>query len=317
MATFNIQLQGFPPANRAAEIKLVNKLTGVETRRQPFLDGSLLLRDMEPGPYQLLVTHPNLIEPIEQREIRLFPQPMPTFVPIRVPPVLFRDTPIRETPDADLGPVQRSVTAARDRLAPIGAKGPGEAIRAADWNTLVGAVSDLAAAMLELSHVVSPRGHDHPEIEEKIAESQDNLRRFNEAFGRSLLELRREIEAANLRRRVVEVADLAPVEIRTAVRTRLLARVGDLEEVVRADTPTFTSKLATSGNVFLSEVNDIAVAAGAGGDDFRAQPAVQALVDTARGYQDAGTQIRPEAELGTYLRTARVAGGQFLNVVGR
>jgi hypothetical protein len=93
--------------------------------------------------------------------------------------------------------------------------------------------------------------------------------------------------------------------------------VTDLEAVVRADTPTFTSKLARSGNVFLSEVNDIAVAAGAGGDDFRAAPVVQALVETARSYQEAGTQIRPEGELGTYLRTARVGGGQFLNVVGR
>jgi hypothetical protein len=317
MATFNIQLQGFPPANRAAEIKLVNKLTGVETLRQPFLDGSLLLRDMEPGPYQLVVTHPNLIQPIEQREIRLFPQPAATFVPVRVPPVLFVDTEIRETPDADVGPVQRSVTAARDRLAPIGAKGSGEAIRAADWNTLVGAVSDLADATLQLTHLLSPRGHDHPEIEEQIAEAQDNIRRFGEAFGRSLLELRREIEAASLRRQVTEVADLAPADIRTAVKTRLLERVTDLEAVVRADTPTFTSKLASSGNVFLSEVNDIAVAAGAGGDDFRAAPVVQALVETARSYQEAGTQIRPEGELGTYLRTARVSGGQFLNVVGR
>jgi hypothetical protein len=317
MATFNIQLQGYPPANRAAEIKLVNRVTGVETVRQPFLDGTLLLRDMDPGPYELQVTHPNLIQPIEQREIRLFPQPTPTFVPIRVPPVLFVDTPIRETPDADVGPVQRSVTAARDRLAPIGAKGPGEAIRASDWNTLVGAVSDLAQATLELTNLLSPRGHDHPEIEEQIAEAQDNIRRFGEAFGRTILELRREIEAASLRRRVIEVADLAPPEIRTAVKTRLLERVSDLEAVVRADTPTFTSKLASSGNVFLSEVNDIAVAAGAGGDDFRATPVVQALVDTARAYQDAGTQVRPEGELGTYLRTARVTGGQFLAVVER
>jgi hypothetical protein len=317
MATANIQLQGFTAANRLAEVKLVNQVTGVEITRKPFLDGKLLLRDLDPGPYELEVTHPNLIQPIDRRVIRLFPQPAPTFIPIPVPADLFRDTPIRETPDADLGPVQQLATGARDRLAPIGAKGPGEAIRAADWNVLVGAVSDLATAVLELTRLVSPQGHDHPELEEKIGEVQDNIRRFGEAFGRSLLELRREIESANLRKTVEQVADLAPADIRTAVRDRLLTRVGDLEATVRSDTPTFTSKLASAGNVFLSEVNDIAVAAGAGGDDFRAQPAVQTLVNTARNYQDAGTQTKPEAELGTYLRTAQFSGGQFLNVLGR
>jgi len=317
MATANIQLQGFTAANRLAEVKLVNQVTGVAITRKPFLDGTLLLRDIDPGPYELEVTHPNLIQPIDRRLIRVFPQPAPTFIPIPVPADLFRDTPIRETPDADLAPVQQLATGVRDRVAPIGAKGPGEAIRAADWNVLAGAVSDLATAVLELTRLVAPQGHDHPEIEEKIGEVQDNIRRFGEAFGRSLLELRREIESAHLRKTVEQVADLAPVDVRTAVRDRLLTRVTDLEATVRADTPTFTSKLSSAGNVFLSEVNDIAVAAGAGGDDFRAQPAVQALVNTARNYQDAGTQTKPEAELGTYLRTAQLSGGQFLNIVGR
>jgi hypothetical protein len=101
------------------------------------------------------------------------------------------------------------------------------------------------------------------------------------------------------------------------VRDRLLARVSDLELTVGADTPTFTQKLASAGNVMLSEVNDLAVAAGAGADDFRAQTSVQALLNTARSYQEAGTQTQPEAELQTYIRTTRVTGGQFLNIVGR
>ena len=248
--------------------------------------------------------------------IRLFPQPMPTFVPIPVPADLFRDTPIRDMPDADLGPVQQLATAARDRLAPIGGQGVRARRSARPTGTCSSARSATSpTAVLELTRLVSPQGHDHPEIAEKIGEVQDNIRRFAEAFGRSLLELRREIEAANLRKTVEQVSDLAPIDIRTAVRDRLLHRVGDLEATVRADTPTFTSKLASAGNVFLSEVNDIAVAAGAEADDFRAQPAVQALVNTARNYQDAGTQTKPEAELGTYLRSAQFSGGQFLNVV--
>jgi hypothetical protein len=316
MAAFNIQLQGFPAANRDANIRLVNQLTGVAIDRKPFLDGSLLVRDLDPGNYELEVTHPNLLQPIDRRVVRLFPQPLPTIVPVPVPEDLFRDTPIRETPDADLTPVQQAATGVRDRLAPIGGKSPGEAIRAADWNVLVGGVSDLAKATLELSNLVSPRGHDHPEIEEKIGEVQGNIRRFAEAFGRSLLELRREIETANLRRTINDVIDLAPAEVQPAARERLLTRIADLRATVPSDTPTFTQKLSSAGNLVLSEVNELAVAAGAGADDFRNQAVVQTLVNTARSYQEAGTQVRPENELQTYLRTTRTTGGQLTNLIG-
>ena len=317
MASFNLQLQGFTPANRDATVRLVNQLTGVALERRPFLDGSLLLRDLDPGPYELEVTHPNLLQPIDRRLIRLFPQPLPTFIPIQVPADLFRDTPIRDIPDADLSPVQQSAASVRDRLGPIAGKSPGEAIRAADWNVLAGAVTDVATAVLELTRLVTPIGHAHPEIEEKIGEVQGNVRRFAEAFGRSLLGLRREIETANLRKTVNDVVDLAPIEAQPRVRERLLAWVGDLELTLGADTPTFTQKLASAGNVMLSDINELAVAAGAGADDFLANAPVQALLSTARSYQEAGTQIKPETELQTYIRTSRVTGGQFLNVVGR
>lgn len=316
MAGINFQLQGFTPANRNAEITLVNQLTGAEIKRKPFLDGSLVLRDIDPGPYQLQVTHPNLLTPIDQRIIRVFPQPQPTFVPIPVPADLFRDTPIRDIPDADIGPVQQSVTSVRDRIAPIAGKSPGEAIRAADWNVLAGAVSDLAQATLELASLVSPKGHDHPEIAEKIAEVQGNIRIFAEAFGRSLLELRRELETATLRRRVNEVVDLAPIDDRQAVRDRLLGRLDDLELSLSADTATFTQKAAAAGNVLLGEVNTLAVAAGAGADDFRAATPVQALVTTAQAFADAGTQVKPENELQTYLRTTRAAGPKLRVALG-
>jgi hypothetical protein len=316
MAIVNVQLQGFPAANRDANIKLVNKLTGVAIERKPFLDGSLLVRDIDPGSYELEVTHPNLLQPIDRRIIRIFPHPLPTTVPVPVPEVLFRDTPIRATPDADLTPVQQAATGARDRLAPIGGKSSGEAIRAADWNVLVGAVSDLAGATLELSNLVSPRGHDHPEIDEKIGEVQGNIRLFAEAFGRSLLELRREIETANLRRTINDVIAVAPVEVPPATRERLLGRIEELRATVPSDTPTFTQKLSSAGNLVLSEVNELAVAAGAGADDFRNKEVVKSLVNMARSYQEAGTQVRPENELQTYLRTTRTSGGQLTNLIG-
>jgi hypothetical protein len=246
--------------------------------------------------------------------VRLFPQATPTFIPIPVPEDLFRDTPIRDIPDADLGPVQQAVTSSRDRLQPIVGKGPGEAIRAADWNTLVSAVVDLSSAVLELTNLVSPRGHDHPEIAEKINEVQENLRRFAEAYGRSLLELRREIETQSLRRNLNEVLDLGGAN--DDLRQRLLDRVGDLESKLQIETPVFTQKLANTGSVILSAINEIAVAKGAEGDAFLANPAVTQLAGVAQQYSQAGSQTRPESELQTYVRTTTTIGGKFSKAIG-
>ncbi len=308
-SAFNIQLKGLVAANRDAKVRLVHEATGAVVERKPFLDGSLLIRDLEPGFYELAVEHPNLMQPIDRRRVRLFPQPAPTKVTVPVPEELFRDTPIRDIPDVDLGPVQESVSDVRDRLGPIVAKSPGEAILASDWNTLASAVADLSSAVLELTNLVSPRGHDHPEIAEKIGEVQGNLRRFAEAFGRSLIELRREIEAQNLRRNLTEVLDAGGAA--ADVRTRLLDRVGELEGLIQTDTPLFTQKLTSVGTLLLNEVNDLAIAQGPAADDFLAKPEVKRLKDTALHYSETGSQSRPESELNTYRRTTTVAGGKF------
>lgn len=309
-AAFDIRLQGFPAANRDAEIKLVNQVTGATLHRKPFLDGSLLLRELEPGPYELTVVHPNLVQPIDRRTIRLFPQPFPTRVPVIVRPELFRDTPIRDIPDADLGPVQQTVAAVKNVVPSLGGKAAGEVIRSSDWNALVGAVSDLAGAVLELTKLVAPLGHNHPEIEEKIAEVQGNIRRFSESFGRSLLELRRDIENQNLRRTVTDVLDRAGAA--TDVRDRVLRRVDDLEVAVQQATPVFTGKLANTGNVLLTEVNELALGQ-ADPDAFLAEPAVAKLMGVATQYATSGTQTQVEEELGTYRRTTSAAGGTKFN----
>ena len=308
--SLNIQLQGYTPANRDAIVRLVNQSTGAVIERKPFLDGSLLVRNVDAGMYQLEVRHPNLVTPIEQRPIRLLPQLTPVLVPVIVPPDLFRDSPIRDIPDKDLTPVQQAATTARAQLAPISAKGPGEVIRAADWNSLVDAVMDLANAVIELTTLVSAQGHPHPEIAEKIDEVQGNVRRFAESFGRSLLELRRDIETQRLRKNVEDV--LVAGAATDAIRTRLLDRVTTLETTVQADTSQFTRNLTQTGNQLLTEINDLANAQGGGADTFLRLPQVVQLTETARSYVQAGTQVRPEAELGTYARTmAAVVKGRM------
>lgn len=315
-ANFNIQLQGYAPANREAKVRLRHEATGQVIERAPFADGSLMVRDIDPGMWEIEVTHPNLVQPIERRKVRLFPQPhIPTFVPIPVPEELFRNIVIRDIPDLSVAPVQQAATAVREQLRPIGVKGPGEAIRASDFNTIVAAISDLSGAVLQLTEIVSPKGHDHPEIQESFTQVGENLRRFAEAFGKSLLELRREIEAAHLRMNALEMLDEA--EAPEPVRKKVLDRIADLQTAVQADTTVFTQKLAATGSVLLTEVNALATAKGDQADDFLAKPAVQQVQQAARNYFDAGTQTRPEAELDTYRRTTTSAGAKFGKLVSR
>lgn len=314
-ATFDIRLEGYAPANRDAVVELVNQATGQQVTRKPFLDGSLLVRDLDPGNWELTVRHPNLINAIDRRVVRLFPQPLPTRVPVIVSPDLFRDTPIRDIPDADVAPVQQTAGSVAANVAPLAGKAPGEVIRAEDWNVLAAAVTDLARSVGELARLVSPHGHDHPEIADKIGEVQGNIRRFTESFGQSLLELRREIESENLRRRVTDVLDLGGAP--SAVRDRVLERVTDLETRTQAPTPTWTNSLANHGNALIREVIELANAQEAGADDFLAAPGVSATMTILQSFAGARGQTKPEQELGVYRLKAAHVGPSISGISGR
>jgi len=268
-----------------------------------------MVRDIDPGLWDVKVTHPNVILPIFAQKLRLFPQPAPTLVPVRIPPVLFQDTPIRDVPDANLAPVQQAVTAARDSLAPVLGKAPGEAIRAADWNLLAGAVRDIADNLLQLTQLVAPRGHDHPEIADKIAEVQQNIRSFSDAFGRSLLELRRELEAELLRRVLTGVLDEAQAPQTT--RDDLLGRVGRLSESLQADPAIFTGQLSNTGNRVLGAVAEMVAANPA----LAASAQVQRAQAIAQQYATSGIATRQDAELKIYNRTNTAAGGKLGTVL--
>jgi hypothetical protein len=314
-AAINVNLQGYVQAFRDAEVEPTNQATGQTLTRKPFLDGTLLVRDVDPGVYQVKVTHPNLMLPIENRTIRIFDQIAPTLVPIHVRPDLFGSSPIVDVPDADLGPVQALAGSARDRATPLASKAAGEVIRAADWNTLAGVVVDLANAVQQLTTLVSPKGHDHPEIMARIADVQDNLRNYVEAFGRSILELRREIEAGTLRQRVLDVVTKGGAS--AEIRDRLLNHVDALEGTLQADTTVFTQKLSQTGSALLTDINQLATQQQDGGAAFLADPQVKALTAMAGNYLDAGTQTRPEAELKTYQRTTTTGGAKLAGVFAR
>jgi hypothetical protein len=303
MPDFNFQLKGFTPANRDAEVTLVEEVTGKEIKRKPFLDGTLNLKNLNAGFYQVKVQHPNLINPIWTKRVRLFPQPAPTLITIPVPEDIFSDTPIRDIPDKDVGPVQQSISAAADLLAPIGSKIAGEVIRSADWNTLVGAVSELAAAVLELTQLVSPKGHDHPEIAEKIAEVQSNLLNFAESYGQNLLQLQREIETLNMRRKIEDVYNLGQVP--ETERTAVLERVNELEGNLQLPATVWTSKLANLGGLVLSQMNTIATNQD-DPDEFINNDQVKEVINFATQYHTSGVQTTAESELNIYRKTNAV-----------
>jgi hypothetical protein len=167
------------------------------------------------------------------RKVRLFDGP-PTRLRLSLPDALFRDTPIEDVPDADLTPVTAAAAASRDLAGTLAGKLPGDPIRSEDWNSVVGAVGDLAAAVVQLTALVSPRGHDHPEIEEKLDEVNANVRTFSDSFGRQLAQMQRTLQALATRREVEDVLAQAK-EVAAEQRKRIEAALVELEREIGRD----------------------------------------------------------------------------------
>ena len=297
-ADVSVNLQGFTPANRDALVNLTSVATGQRFTAKPFLDGSTVVRGLTPGMYEVEVTHPNLINPIGKRFIRIFPQVQPTQINIEVPNVLFNNAPIAETADANLGPVQSAATAVSSQALTVGSKNPGDAITHGDWNTMASAISDLATAVAQLTQLVSPRGHDHPEIAAKIDEVQGNVLSFTEAFGKAVLEIRRQFEIDVLRANTEEVLTLGGVD--NATRQDVLGRIDNLQASVQKDTIQYTQLLSNFGAFIQTKINAIATSKGAAAQAFLADVRVQTLLARARVYTGTGVQSHPRSEMISY-----------------
>lgn len=309
--SLSVQLSGFPAANRDAQVTLTNAATGQTITRSPFLDGSLVVRDLDPGIWQMKVTHPNIMTPIYQQPIRVFPQQPPTFVPVPIPPAVFQDTPIATVPEANLGPVQQALTSIRDSIGPVQGKSPGEVIRAADWNVLASAVRDLAANVLQLTNLISPIGHTHPEIADKIEEVQSNLTNFAQAFGQTLLQVERQLETENLRTSLSAALDQAQAP--QATRDDLLGRVDALNSSLQADPVAFTAQLSNTGNRVVTSMSSLITANPA----LATNASVQKAQQIATQYATSGTVTNAASELNIYKRTTSVSGNKLATVIGK
>lgn len=235
MAT-NLQLNvfGFPAANRDLTVEVRDPVSAAVVRTaKPFLDGTVRLPNIGPGAYVLAVLHPNLALPVVRRPIRILPTG-DTRISVVIDPSQFRHTPIEDIPDANLGPVRDTVTSVGETALPLARKQPGEAIRADDWNAMAGAIHDLASAVAELTRLVSPTGHDHPELVSEFDEMSRNFDQLVNTLSASMTELQRQIQAQRFRRQVDDLVSVGQLDDVTAGRMYTL--VGSLETNV-TDSP--------------------------------------------------------------------------------
>lgn len=222
-----LNVLGFPAANRDLTVEVRDPLTSQVVRTaKPYLDGSVRLTDVAAGAYELAVLHPNLALPVIRRPIRILPSG-DTRVSVLIDPSQFRNTPIADIPDANLGPVRDAVTSVGETALPLASKQPGEAIRADDWNTMAGAVRDLATAVAELTRLVSPTGHDHPELVTKFGEMSRNFDQLVNTLSASMTELQRQIQAQRMRKQIDDLVSVGQLD--NAVGKHFYDLVGDLE----------------------------------------------------------------------------------------
>lgn len=222
-----VNVFGFPAANRDLTVEVRDPLTREVVRTaRPFLDGTVRLSGIDPGAYELAVRHPNLTLPVIRRPIRILPSG-DTRISVVIDPSQFRNTPIEDIPDANLGPVRDTVTSVGETTLPLARKQPGEAIRSDDWNAMAGAIHDLASAVAELTRLVSPTGHDHPELVSKFDEVTGNFDQLVNTLSASMTELQRQIQAQRFRRQVEDLVSVGQLD--SVAAAPLLTLVGSLE----------------------------------------------------------------------------------------
>jgi hypothetical protein len=229
MQDLTLSILGFPAVNRDLTVELRDPVTATVVREvKPFLDGTVRIPQIASGAYELAIKHPNLALPVLQRPIRVLPVGN-TNVSVVIDPSKFRNTPIEDIPDANLGPVQDLVRSVADTVTPLGLKLPGEAILAQDWNSMAGAIRDLAGAVSEMTRLVSPQGHNHPELEKKLGEMTGNFDTLVNTVTASLTELQRQIQTQRIRKQVDDVLLAAEVGADTPKARELTDLVKNLE----------------------------------------------------------------------------------------
>lgn len=241
----NLQLNTLPQFNRDMTVELTNQATGQIKQVKPYLDGKVVARNVDPGQWRVAVKHPNILFNLYDKPVRVF-RDRPTFIPIRIPENIFSNAPIADTPEANLTPVKEVFDNSEAAASAQANKLAGQPIYSDDWNEMAGTIADLSKANSDLTDLVSPIGHDHPELVTKMEEIQANLQRFYDLFGRSLAQLQRQVQQLALQRKVDaavgEVEEITPDQ-----RSGLDLALGDLSAAWFENPAIYSSKKKRAG----------------------------------------------------------------------
>jgi hypothetical protein len=214
MSELTVNVLGFAAVNTDLKAQLRDIVTGAVLEERPlFRDGTARFPNVRPGQYDLHVIHPNMpLRPVVTRPIRTLPSG-PTKISVLVDPKDFRNTAIEDVPDVDLTPLARTMEDVQLAAEGLGNKKGGEAILASDWNALAGSVVLLAKSVAELTRLVTPVGHNHPEYEKKMNELGANFDKLVGTLSTSMAEIQRQLQIRRLEEVTTKILDKAAVPI--------------------------------------------------------------------------------------------------------
>jgi len=252
MGSLNLQLGAEPAFLRDMKVSLVNQATREKREVTPFLDGSVMVANLVPGTWQIVAKHPNIIADLVNRPIRVLPD-RPTITRIVIPANIFGNIVVADVADANLGPSQAKLAEAETDARDQARKVAGQPIFADDWNLLAATLADSAKATGELARLVSPIGHDHPELVAAIGDVQENVQKFYDLFARSLAELQRQIEQLALDSKVRGVIEKVP-DLPPASRKRMQDTILDLQSSYQDSPAVYDRKKRRAGQVVQEEM---------------------------------------------------------------
>ncbi|MES2443250.1 MAG: hypothetical protein V4574_10505 [Pseudomonadota bacterium] len=314
MNDLTMNIVGFAAVNKDLQINLIDSVTRKSIRTvTPFLDGTARFPQVAAGSYELQVIHPNMTLPVVTRPVHVLPVGE-TNITVLIDPTKFKNSAIEDIPEANLRPVIDLSESVAATVSPLANKAPGEAIRSSDWNALAGAVRDLANSNVQLARLVSPVGHDHPELIKKIEEMSGNFSTLLDTMSQALAELQRQLQTLRLRQQVEEVLDTLPVN--QAKKDDFLSLLAGLEGKITASPGVYNREMRFVANqlggkieVLVEEHRDALP------DLALSAPVIQ--VATSIDLLKASSATNYANELSQNRRIDRVLGGSALALKGR
>lgn len=315
MSDLTMSILGFPAVNRDLSVQLRDPVTQNLVRTvTPFLDGTVRVPNIDPGAYEISVFHPNLTLPVLRRPVRILPVG-DTNVTVLIDPSKFRNTPIEDIPDANLTPVTDMTRSIAETVTPLGTKVAGEAIKSQDWNTLANGVRDLSNTTGQLTQLVSPVGHDHPELVAKINEMQGNFQTLLDSLTQALTELQRQIQTLRLQKQVRDLLDQAAVDPNSAKGLEFTSLVDTLTTKV-TDPPTLFSRSTRDTAVQLSTKLETLIDSKAADPNFATSAAVSQIA-TSLDLLKTHRATTYDTELSFNRKLDRTMGGSAIDILKR